>query len=149
MATELMHYGVKGMKWGVRRAEKKAERLRLDKPNPKYTARQRENDRKLYGKAVPKRVNRYVNKGLTVKNARDKVKKQELVKAGIAAGATFTASFLLPYLAIRGTEAFLSAEHNRGKEFLGSYLNNYGHLVVPGEVVDIASNAGKDLLLRR
>ena len=145
MANELMHYGVKGMRWGVRRAEKKAERLRLDEPNPKYNARQRENDRKLYGKAVPKRVNRYVNKGLTVKNARDKVKMQESVKAG----AAFAAALLLPHLILTASQTFSSAEHNRGKEFFGSYLNNHGHLVVPGEVVDIASNAGKDLLLRR
>ena len=149
MANELMHYGVKGMKWGVRRAEKKAERLRLDEPNPKYNARQREHDRKVYGKAAPKRVNRYVNKGLTVKNARAKVIKQEAVKVAIATGATFTAAVLLPYLSMKRTEAFSSAEHNRGKEFLGPYLNNYGHLVVPGEVVDIASNAGKELLIRR
>ena len=117
----------------------------MDEPNPKYKARQREHDRKLYGKAAPKRVNRYVNKGLTVKEAREKVIKQELVKSG----AAITAGLLLPYLAIRGAEAFSSAEHDRGKEFVGSYLNNHGHLVVPGEVVDIASNAGKELLLRR
>ena len=117
----------------------------MDEPNPKYNARQRENDRKLYGKAAPKRVNRYVNKGLTVKEARGKVIQQEVLKSG----AAFTAAFLLLYLPMSRIEAFSSAEHNRGKEFFGSYLNNYGHLVVPGEVVDIASNAGKDLLLRR
>lgn len=149
MANELMHHGVKGMKWGVRRAEKKAERLRLDEPNPKYSARQREHDRRVWGKPVPKRVNRYVNKGLTVKNARAKVMKQEAVKVAIATGAASIAVLLVPYLTMKRTEAFLSAEHNRGKEFLGPYLNNYGHLVVPGEVVDIASNAGKELLVRR
>ena len=30
----LMHYGVKGMKWGVRRAKKKAERL--DRKDERY-----------------------------------------------------------------------------------------------------------------
>lgn len=67
---ELFHYGVKGMKWGVRR-ESRASR---DAPNENYTSRQRAGDRNAHGKRYEKRVNREMNKGSDLKTARKKVR---------------------------------------------------------------------------
>jgi len=53
--SELTHYGVKGMKWGVRRAE-------LNAPNAGYTDRTRSQDAKLYGKRTAKKINRRMNR---------------------------------------------------------------------------------------
>jgi hypothetical protein len=61
--SELAHYGVKGMKWGVRRAE-------LNAPNQQYTAGSRAYDKTQHGKRGVKRINRRLNQGKTLDQAR-------------------------------------------------------------------------------
>ena len=60
---ELYHFGVKGMKWGVRRAERKARRAELKKQNANYDKWQRLADRAVYGKGGVRRINKRMNKG--------------------------------------------------------------------------------------
>ena len=59
----LAHYGIKGMKWGVRRASKNTH-------NKNYTDRQRKNDRALYGHGAERRINRRLNEGYGLRGAR-------------------------------------------------------------------------------
>lgn len=59
----LAHYGVKGMKWGVRRE-------RRNTYNKNYTERQRKQDRAIYGGRAERRINRRMNEGYGVKGAR-------------------------------------------------------------------------------
>lgn len=82
----LAHYGVKGMKWGVRRARKKAVRTRRknaqradrdnwrsmsrserrknrDKANARYTKADRSSDKMVLGRGGVRRINRRMNKG--------------------------------------------------------------------------------------
>lgn len=59
---ELSHYGVKGMKWGVRKAKD-------DSPNPRYSPRRRAEDKKVYGKRGVKRINRRMNSGMRLQKA--------------------------------------------------------------------------------
>lgn len=84
MGKELIHFGVKGMKWGVRKAD------RDDTPNAGYTRGQRNYDRKNLGKGGVKRVNRDLNKGLDIKTARKneytrRRKKYNAIVAGVLA----------------------------------------------------------------
>ena len=60
--TELFHYGVKGMKWGVRR--------KGNEHNKNYTDKQRKNDRAMYGDRAEKRINRKLNEGYGLRGAR-------------------------------------------------------------------------------
>lgn len=62
-SDELYHFGVKGMKWGVRKKRDKPSKAQLNKPNADYTSRQRITDRASYGKKGVKRINRRMNKG--------------------------------------------------------------------------------------
>ena len=55
----LAHYGVKGMKWGVRRRR-----------NENYTDKQRKQDRAIYGRGAERRVNKRMNQGYGIKGAR-------------------------------------------------------------------------------
>lgn len=82
----LAHYGVKGMKWGVQRARKKAVRTRRknaqradrdnwrsmsrserrkkrDKANARYTKADRSTDYGILGRGGVRRINRRMNKG--------------------------------------------------------------------------------------
>ena len=71
----LAHYGVKGMKWGVRRKRQRADRNRWksmskseraanrDSLNPRYKKLDREIDTDLYGERGVQRINRRMNKG--------------------------------------------------------------------------------------
>ena len=73
--SDIIHYGVKGMKWGVRKSEYKSmsrkDRRNLRKrKNEGYSDHQRELDKlRLGGKSV-KRINKRMNKGATYKQAR-------------------------------------------------------------------------------
>jgi len=69
-SSELIHYGVKGMKWGVRRAE-------LAKDNPSYTRGQRDYDYTSRGvsRRGVKRINKRINKGQSLEVARKNEKK--------------------------------------------------------------------------
>lgn len=54
----LVHYGVKGMKWGVRKA------------NPDYNPSQRAYDKKNYGRGGVRRINKRMNRGSDLQKAR-------------------------------------------------------------------------------
>lgn len=59
---ELYHYGVKGMKWGVRKNR--------NAHNKNYSDRQRKNDRAFYGSRGEKRINKKLNEGYGLRGAR-------------------------------------------------------------------------------
>ena len=82
--SELYHFGIKGMKWGVRRAERKARRAELNKPNAKYDKWQRSADRSTYGKRGERRINRRMNKGQSHFSAQVNESVQRVAKTAIA-----------------------------------------------------------------
>ena len=64
--NELVHFGIKGMKWGVRRYRNKDGSLTSagkKRYAENYTAQQRTRDRKLYGSKAVKRINNRMLKG--------------------------------------------------------------------------------------
>ena len=80
----LYHFGVKGMKWGVR------------KTNKKYTSSRQKQDERLYGKQATKRVNKRLNKGETLVSARHsevvrrdkKIARKKKLKNAVETGAS-------------------------------------------------------------
>lgn len=58
----LIHYGVKGMKWGIRKKSTEPQ-------NKRYDVNQRKNDKDIFGKRGVRRINRRMNKGKTHKQA--------------------------------------------------------------------------------
>ena len=59
MSNYLIHYGVKGMKWGVRKEW-----------NANYSDKQRIRDEAVYGRGGVKRINKSLNKGHSISGAR-------------------------------------------------------------------------------
>ena len=71
MNNELMHYGVKGMRWGFSK----------QKINADYTPKQRDRDRALYGRGGVRRINKRLNDGgsLTGSRSREVARRNEVV----------------------------------------------------------------------
>ena len=73
--SDIVHYGVKGMKWGVRKSEYKSmsrkDRRKLRKrKNEDYSDHQREIDKIRLGGGSVRRINKRMNKGATYKQAK-------------------------------------------------------------------------------
>lgn len=100
---ELYHYGVLGMKWGVRRkrdsgSDSDDSTTSKKRVNKDYTAKQRKQDRAFYGKGGEKRVNKKLNEGHGLRGARHyeaerKAKKEKAARIA-KKGAKKTAKIL-------------------------------------------------------
>lgn len=78
---ELVHYGVKGMHWGVRKNTP---------TNSGYGANQQKTDKKNLGRGGVKRINRRMNKGATLDVARKQERSRRAkIRAGVSLGVLF------------------------------------------------------------
>lgn len=72
MTNELYHYGIKGMKWGVRRYENKDGTLTpAGKKRYNYEDHQKKQDARLYGKRSVRRIQKRLDNGETLLSARN------------------------------------------------------------------------------
>lgn len=94
--NELIHFGIKGMKWGVRRYRNKDGSLTSagkKRYAENYTAQQRTRDRKLYGSKAVKRINNRMLKGESVQSARhNEVVRKNRINKGKRLTATVATS---------------------------------------------------------
>lgn len=105
----LAHYGVKGMKWGVRRSSRQ---------NPNYSETQRKQDVTLYGRGGERRINRSMNKGYNLKSARSK----EVYRRDKAVERARAASFYGGAAAsLAGTYALYRIQQNPNAVARGGY----------------------------
>lgn len=108
---ELVHYGVKGMKWGVHKAQS-SER---DTPNKGYSQRKRSSDRAAFGPRGVKRINRRMNAGKTYKQALRREYGRQLTKAAAVSAVSTTLVVLDLYGKHPATYTAKRAETKRGQ----------------------------------
>ena len=128
----LIHHGIKGMKWGVRRFENpdgtltEAGKKRYynsdgsltkkgikEIPNSNYSEEQQKRDESIYGQKGVKRINAELNRGNMISGARSleaqrvekKEKNKKVAKKALKIGAGITATALTVLYAIPSTRS--------------------------------------------
>lgn len=129
----LIHYGVKGMQWGVRR------------PHPSYSGAQQQIDRKSFGKRGTNRINRRLKRGKTHEHAvRIERRNRTVRKIALVAYGAFA---LHQILSIAGGN--LSTHINRrttanGARAAADVLSN-SHGLPAGGMINLSFNAAKNV----
>jgi hypothetical protein len=132
--NRLLHYGVKGMQWGVKRA------------HPSYSSTQQHADRKQFGKRGAKRINRRLKRGHDHDRAVQIEKRNRIIKraALISYGAyaahkivTVAAPTILGYIAGHKLAA-------AGAKAAADVLAN-SHGLPGGGFINLSFNAAKNV----
>lgn len=118
---ELSHAGVKGMKWGHRKAEKSMGNQSGEAPKGKFTSKKapqpqnaaysdkrRAADAKIVGRRGTDRVNKHMNKGMDHQSALNRVTKDNAQTATAVATAAYLAVKVGPSL-LRAGQALAKA----------------------------------------
>lgn len=133
---ELYHYGVKGMKWGVR---KKSSSV-----NKNYTSKQRKQDRAFYGKGGEKRINKKLNEGHSLRGARHyevkRKERQEKVQRTAKKVTKKTARALVKIGSAYVTDQIFN--NGRGTQLVKEAVKQTGRAVVSAWVL---ANGGYDM----
>lgn len=119
--SELYHFGVKGMKWGVRRYQKKDGSL-TSAGKKRYKANTV--DKLIYGEKGAKRIAERRNKGDSAVKARVKEAARQVgTRAAVSAGF-FAGSLLVSKLIVNGGASNAAKKVvNAGKNVADSYWN--------------------------
>ena len=133
--SELYHYGIKGMKWGVRRYQNPDGSLTSagkKRYAENYSEQQRTRDRKLYGSRAVNRINKRMLKGESIQSARhDEVVRRDRLNGGKAIARTVAKGALT----VAGTAAVYKVFTSKGFDGM-----------VAGELSDSTIRVGKQVI---
>ena len=111
---ELIHSGVKGMKWGVRKSEQPM--------NSRYSEKNRKIDKNLHGSRAVKRINNRLNKGQTLKKARNREMRRDAFQSAALVGSYYGVKAAVKYGPVLVQAIAIKAETNRGKAYASSNM---------------------------
>lgn len=105
VSSELTHHGVKGMKWGVKRAPK----------NSAYSSHHQESDKKLFGRGGVRRINKRMNKGQDHATAKRNEKSYRVKRRVALVGAYYASGTILHYGQLTKGSIAQRAQTKRGQ----------------------------------